>query len=168
MSYIMIFNKQHQTQDAATGSTVTFIFKNLQNILLLNISQSLNNNHLKALWILPGTTRVSRYQKKTFTHSHLLWLSIIPYLLPPSVTIHGILCLTVFFHNLSPSFLWSTSWPGTLHFILHTFLHPIIVFLLSYCSTCTYHCNLFCCSTKSMSSNPNLSLNPLLKTDLVA
>ena len=32
------------------------------------------------------------------------------------------------FPNLSPSFLWSTSWPGTLHFILHTFLHPIIVF----------------------------------------
>jgi len=46
-------------------------------------------------------------------------------------SIHGILpvqftCLTVFFHNLSPSFLWSTCWPGTLHFILHTFLHPII------------------------------------------
>ena len=38
------------------------------------------------------------------------------------------LCSTVFFHNLSPSFLWSTSWPGTLHFIRHTFLHPIIVF----------------------------------------
>jgi len=33
------------------------------------------------------------------------------------------------FHNLAPSFLWSSSWPGTLHFILHTFLHPIIVFL---------------------------------------
>ena len=30
----------------------------------------------------------------------------------------------------SPSFLWSTCWRGTLHFILHTFLHPIIVFLL--------------------------------------
>jgi len=29
-----------------------------------------------------------------------------------------------------PSFLWSTSWPGTLHFILHTFLHQIIVFFL--------------------------------------
>jgi len=32
--------------------------------------------------------------------------------------IHGILpvqftCLTVFPHNLSPTFLWSTSWPGT-------------------------------------------------------
>jgi len=36
-------------------------------------------------------------------------------------------CLSLF-HNLSPSFLWSTSWPGTLHFILHAFLHPIIVF----------------------------------------
>ena len=68
----------------------------------------------------------------TFTHSHL-WSSIVPLLLHPSTTIHGILPvqsthLTVFFHNLSPSFLWSTPWPGTLHFILHTFLHPIIVF----------------------------------------
>jgi len=70
--------------------------------------------------------------EETFTQSHLSWSSIIPYLLPPSITIHGILpvqflCLTFFFHNLSPSFLWSTSWPGTLC-ILHTFLHPIIVF----------------------------------------
>ena len=37
-----------------------------------------------------------------------------PYLLSPSITIHGILriqstCSTVFFHNPSPSFLWSTS-----------------------------------------------------------
>ena len=67
--------------------------------------------------------------EETFTHSHISWSSIVCYLLPPSITIHGILpvqftCLTFFFHNLSPSFLWSTSWPGTLHFILHTFLHP--------------------------------------------
>jgi len=71
--------------------------------------------------------------EETFIHSHLSWSSIIPYLLSPSITIHGILsqftCLAVFFHNLSP-FLWSASWPGTLHFILHTFLHPIIVFFL--------------------------------------
>jgi len=71
--------------------------------------------------------------EETFTHSYLSWSSIMPYLLPPSITIHGIItvqytCLTVFFHNLSPSFLWSTSWPGTLHFILHTYLHPITVF----------------------------------------
>jgi len=39
--------------------------------------------------------------EETFTHSHLSWSSIIPYLLPPSITIHGILsvqftCLTVY------------------------------------------------------------------------
>jgi len=71
--------------------------------------------------------------EETFTHSHLSWSSIIPYLPHPSTTIHGILtvqstCLTVFFHNLSPSFLWSASWPSTIHFIFHTFLHQIIVF----------------------------------------
>jgi len=71
--------------------------------------------------------------EETFTYSHLSWSSIIPYLLHPSFMIHSILlvqftCPTFFFHNLSPSFLWSTSWPSTLHFILHTFLHPIIVF----------------------------------------
>jgi len=74
---------------------------------------------------------------ETFTHLHLLWSSYIPYLLPPSITIHGILpvqftCLTVFFHNLSSSFIRSTSWPGTLSFILHTFLHPIILFFSQY------------------------------------
>jgi len=104
--------------------------------------------------------------EEMFTHSHLLWSSIIPYLLPLSITIHGILpvqfkYLTDFFQNLSPSFLWSTSWPGTLHFILHTFLHPIIVFFRS---TCPYHCNLFHCSTKIMSSNPSLSLKLYLVT----
>ena len=72
-------------------------------------------------------------QEETFTHSHLSWTSIIPYLFPPSVMIYVILpiqftCLTVFLHNLCPSFIWSTSWPGTLQFIVHTFLHPIIVF----------------------------------------
>ena len=46
--------------------------------------------------------------------------------------IHSILpvqfmCLTVFLHSLSSRPLSSTSWSDTLHFILHTFLHPIIV-----------------------------------------
>jgi len=48
--------------------------------------------------------------EETFNHWHLSWSSVIPYLLHPSITIHGILpvpftYLTVFFHNLSPSFL---------------------------------------------------------------
>jgi len=72
--------------------------------------------------------------EETFTHSHLSWSSIVLYLFHPSTMIHSILpvqstCLTVFFHNLSPSFLWSTSWPGTLHFLLHIFLHPITWFV---------------------------------------
>jgi len=41
--------------------------------------------------------------EETFTHWHLSWSSVIPYLLSPFVTIQGILpvqftCLTVFFH----------------------------------------------------------------------
>jgi len=30
-------------------------------------------------------------QEETFTHSHLSWSSVIPYLLSPSITIHGII-----------------------------------------------------------------------------
>ena len=98
--------------------------------------------------------------EETFTHSHLSWSSVIPYLLLPSTMIHDIIpvqftYLTVFSHNLSPSFLWATSWPGTLNFILHTFLHPIIVFFLQ-------HMPLFHCSTEIMSSYPSLSLYLLL------
>jgi len=80
--------------------------------------------------------------EETFTHSHLSWSSVIPYLLPPSIMIHGILpvqftCLIFFFHNLSPSFLWSTSWSTNWHPLLdaHTFLHPIIVFFLQHVHT---------------------------------
>ena len=36
--------------------------------------------------------------------------------------------------------------------------------LPSFHSTCLDHCNLFCCSTKIMSSNPSHSLHPLLGT----
>jgi len=77
--------------------------------------------------------------------------------------IHGILpvqftCLTVFFCNLQVFFglplglAPSTSY--TIHFITQS--------LSSFHSTCLYHCNLFCYSTEIMSSNPSLSLNPLL------
>ena len=97
--------------------------------------------------------------EETFTHSHLSWSSIVPYLLHPSNTIHCILpvqftWLTVFFHNLSPSFFGlplglapSTSY--SIHFFSQS--------LSSIYSTCPYHRNLFCCSTEIMSSNPSLS-----------
>jgi len=59
--------------------------------------------------------------EETFTHSHLPWSLIVPYLLPPSTTIHGILpvqstCLTVFFHNLSKfSLVYLWAWHPPLH-----------------------------------------------------
>ena len=97
--------------------------------------------------------------EETFTHPYPSWSSIIPYLLPPSITIHGILsvqftCLTVFFHNLSPSFfgLLLGLAPSTLYSI-HFFTQSLSYFL----STCPYNRNLFFCSTEIMTSNPSLS-----------
>ena len=70
--------------------------------------------------------------EETFTHPPY-WSSSNLYQLLPSTTIHSILpvqitCLTIFLHNLSPSDLWSTSWSGALHLILHTFLYTVTVF----------------------------------------
>ena len=86
--------------------------------------------------LLSGTIWVSRYQKK---HSplHISWSSTILNHLRPSTMIHCILpvlftCLTVFLHYLSPSPHRSASWSATCYFILHTFLHPIIVFFLQH------------------------------------
>ena len=89
-----------------------------------------------------------------------------PYQLPPPITIHDILpiqstCLIVLLHNLSAGFLWSNSWPGTFHFIL---IHFFIQLLSSFCSTCLYHHNLFCCDIEIMSSHSSLSINFLLGT----
>ena len=56
------------------------------------------------------------------------------------------ICLTVLFDNLSPGPLWSSSCSWTLYFILHAFLHPIII-LISQLSSCPYHRSLFCCNT---------------------
>ena len=72
-------------------------------------------------------------QKETFTHSHLSWSSNLLHMLPPPIPIYGILpvqsaCLRVFLHNLCPCFLWFTSLPDTLHFIIHAFIHQTIVF----------------------------------------
>jgi len=72
-----------------------------------------NNNHFTAPGLCPvqlGTAGTRRNIHPT----HLSWSSIIPYLLHPSFAIHCILyvqftCLTVFFHNLSPSFLRTAS-----------------------------------------------------------
>jgi len=68
---------------------------------------------------LSGTTRVKRYQKKTFTQSHLSWSSIILYQLPTSM-IHSILpvqfaFLRVFAQPLSKSSGLLLVWNPPLH-----------------------------------------------------
>jgi len=87
-----------------------------------------------SLW--SGTTRVGRYQKK----HPLTRIMIIGHpLSSSSIYNNDILfvhftCLTVLSYNLSPGPLWSTSWSWTLNFILHTFLHPIIIFFSQHMS----------------------------------
>jgi len=121
------------------------VLQNVQLILDSWTKQVMNHN-----WIPPTTTItvlgpfVRNYPREpvpeeTYTHSHLSWSSTILYQLPPSTTIHSILpvqwtSLKVVLHNLSLSPLWSTSWSGTLHFILHTFLHRITVFFSQHIS----------------------------------
>jgi len=56
-----------------------------------------------------------------------------------------------------PSVLWSV----TLHFIFHTFLHPIFLQHMPILSQ-----PVFCCTTEIMSSNPSLSLNSLLRNSV--
>ena len=41
---------------------------------------------------------------------------------------------------------------------------PLHTSYISFRNTCPYHCNLFCCSTNTMSSKPSLPLNSLLGT----
>ena len=119
------------------------------------INQSWQHIHTQPFnSLLAGTTGVGWYQKKTFTHSHPSWLSDILYHLPPFTTIYSILfiqftCLRVLFDNLFPGPLWSSSWSWTHYSILHTFLHPIIIFFRSKCS---YHRSPFCCNNNAMSS----------------
>jgi len=77
--------------------------------------------------------------EETFTHSHLSWSSTIFYQLLSSILLRSIasslfnLCAWQSFCTTSLQVLFgSTSWPGTLQFILHGFLHPIIVFFLQH------------------------------------
>ena len=109
------------------------------------------------LWILSGTTGVSLCQKKHIpTHTYrghqsslISFLHLLRFMSSSLFNLHAWQSVSTI---SVPSFLRSTSWPGTLHFILHTFQS-----LSSFCSTCPYHRNLLCCSTEIMLSNPSLS-----------
>jgi len=73
---------------------------------------------LDPVWDNPGKP----VPEETFTCSHLSWSSVIPYLLLPSITIHGILpvqftCFAVFFpQSLSKlSLVYMLAWHTQLH-----------------------------------------------------
>jgi len=115
------------------------------------------HSHFTALWILSGKTWVSRYQKKhSPTHTcrgHQS--SLICFLHPLRSTASSLfslhawqsfstICVQVFF-GLPLGLVPSTSY----------FIHFFTQSLSSFCSTCPYYCNLFCCSTEIMSF-PNL------------
>jgi len=99
---------------------------------IAGMSHTHTHNHFTALWMLSGTTWVSRYQKKhspTHTYcNHQSSLICFLHLLRSVASSLFNLRAWQSFSTISLSFLWFTSWPGTLHFILHTFLDPIIVF----------------------------------------
>jgi len=120
------------------------------------------HNHFTALWILSGTTPVSRYQNKhspTYTYrghqsSLMCFLHLLQSMASSLFNLHALqsfstISLQVFFGlplGLTPSTSYS------IHFFTQS--------LSSFHSTCPYHCNLSCCSTEIMSSNPSLSLEP--------
>ena len=83
--------------------------------------------------------------EETFTHLHLSWSSIVPYLLLPCTTIHGILpvqsiCLEVFFHNLSLQVFFGL--PVSLAHSTSYSIHFFTQSLPSFRNTCPYHRNL--------------------------
>jgi len=124
------------------------------------------HNRFMAHKTLSGTTWVSRYQKKhSPTHAfrdhqsslicffHLKWSMASSLYNPRAWQSFSTISQQVFFAQplgLAPSTSYS------IHFFTQS--------LSSLCSTCPYHRNLYCCSTKIMSSNPSLSRNPLLRT----
>jgi len=117
-----------------------FVIGNYITIVVITHEESYGHtthNRFMALWILSGTTQVSRYQKKhSPTHAYRGHQSSRISL--PSITIHGIfpvqfICLNVFS------------------------LHTPYISSPTFHNTCPYHCTLYCCSTEIMSSNPSLS-----------
>jgi len=69
--------------------------------------------------ILGAAAISTQYSFDTHTHKHD----------PYSILLVQFTYLTVLFHNLSPGPLWSFSWSWALYFIIHAFLHPIIMFV---------------------------------------
>ena len=106
---------------------------------------------------LSGTTQMSWYQKKHspthIYHGHKLSLICLLHLLQSMASSLFNPRALQSFSTISLNFLWSTSWPGTLHFMHHTFLHLIFVFFSQHMPI---HCNLIAVVLR-LSFNSSLS-----------
>jgi len=124
------------------------------------------HNCFTALWILSGTTWMSRYQKKQSpTHTYRGHQS-------------SLICIIQLIRSMASSLFNLCTWQSFSAISLQVFfglplglapsisnsIHFFTQSLSSFRNTCPYHRNLFCYSTEIMSSNPSLSLNPLLGT----
>jgi len=103
------------------------------------------HNHIVAF--CPGLPGWAGTRRNTPTHTYPDQQTLF-YQLPPSTTIHSILCvqftcLTVLFHNLSPGPLWSPSWSWTLCSSTSYSIHSFTQSSCSFCNTCPYQRNLF-------------------------
>jgi len=114
---------------------------------------------------LSGTTRVSRYQKKhPPTHHpehHPIFISFF-HLLQSIASSLVKLCAWQYFRTTSLHVLFGLPLglePSTSYSTYISSPNQA-----SFCSTCTYLCNMFCCSINIISSIPTLSLNSLLGT----
>ena len=123
----------------------------------------------------PGQPRWAGTRRNIYplTPTMVSW-SIIPYLLPPSVTIHKVTLNSLDKASCSiympDSLFFTISVQASLNLLLclapsssyaiHFFTQSLSYFR----SMCPHHRTLFCCSTKIMSFNPSLCLNPLLGT----
>ena len=111
---------------------------------------------------LSGTTQLSRYRKKltpVLIINHPFSTASIYYgPQHPPCSIYMLDSL-IAQHVSKFSLFYLVVW----HPPLHTpYISFFIQSLSSFCNTCPCCHNLFCCSTKIMSSNPSLSLNSLL------
>ena len=123
-----------------------------------------NNNDNRFTALCPELPRWADTRRNTYPPTILIITHL--YQLLPSTTIHSILlvqiaCLAIFLHNLSPRpFGLPLGLEPSTSYSIHFFTQSVY----SFCSTCPYHCNLFCCSISIISSIPSLSLNSLLGT----
>ena len=124
------------------------------------------HNRFTVLWILYGTIRVSRYQKQhSPTHTYrgnqsslISFFHLLRSMASSLFNLHA----WQFFFTISLQFFFGI--PLGLAPSTSNSIHLFTQSLSSFHSTYPYRCNLFCCSTKIMSSNPSLSLSPLLGT----